>query len=47
VGIYGGLFPYKEGAVPLNPHISLKNIAPQTDVNGDLNIQLKVNAQDN
>jgi hypothetical protein len=46
VGIYGGLFPFKAGAVPLNPHISIKNIAPQTDTNGDLNIQLKVNAQD-
>jgi hypothetical protein len=47
VGIYGGMFPYKEGAVPVNPHIQIKNIAPQTDANGDLNIQLKVNAQDN
>jgi hypothetical protein len=46
VGIYGGLFPYKDGAVPLNPHIQFKNIAPQTDNNGDLNIQIKVAAQD-
>lgn len=45
VGIYGGLFPYKEGAVPLNPHIQLKNIAPTTDANGDLQIQIQVEAQ--
>jgi hypothetical protein len=47
IGIYGGMFPYKEGAVPNNPHIQLKNITPTTDNNGDLNIQLKVEAQDN
>ena len=47
VGIYGGMFPFKEGAVPQNPHISSKLIAPQTDFNGDLNIQIQVGAQDN
>ena len=47
VGIYGGTFPYKEGAVPLNPHIQLKNIAPTTDANGDLQIQITVGAQGN
>lgn len=46
VGIYGGTFPYKEGAVPLNPHIQLKNIAPTTDANGDLQIQIQVEAQE-
>ncbi len=46
VGIYGGTFPYKEGAVPLNPHIQIKNIAPTTDVNGDLQIQIQVEAQE-
>lgn len=46
VGIYGGLFPYKEGAVPLNPHIRVKNIASATDSNGDLNIQIQVAAQE-
>jgi hypothetical protein len=45
VGIYGGTFPYKEGAVPLNPHIQIKNIAPTTDANGDLQIQIQVEAQ--
>lgn len=47
VGIYGGTFPYKEGAVPSNPHFQFKNIAPTTDINGDLNIQIQVEAQDN
>jgi hypothetical protein len=45
VGIYGGTFPYKEGAVPHNPHIQLKNIAPTTNANGDLQIQIQVGAQ--
>lgn len=45
IGIYGGTFPYKEGAVPLNPHIQIKNIAPTTDANGDLQIQIQVGAQ--
>lgn len=45
IGIYGGTFPYKEGAVPLNPHITIKNIAPATDNNGNLQIQIQVGAQ--
>lgn len=45
VGIYGGMFPLKEGFVPQNPHISSKIIAPATDVNGVLNIQIQVEAQ--
>jgi hypothetical protein len=47
IGIYGGLFPYKDGTLPQNPHIRSKNIATQTDNNGDLNIQINVAAQDN
>ena len=46
VGIYGGIFPYKEGAVPSNPHIQFKNIAPKTNINGELLIQIQVEAQD-
>jgi hypothetical protein len=46
VGIYGGLFPFKPGAVPQNPHFISKTIAPSTDSNGDLNIQIQVGAQD-
>lgn len=47
VGIYGGMYPVKEGAVPQNPHIQLKIISPTTDENGDLQIQIQVKAQEN
>lgn len=46
VGIYGGLFPYKEGAVPSNPHIRFKNIAPASDTDGNLQIEFIIQAQD-
>ncbi len=46
IGIYGGTFPYKEGAVPSNPHIQLKNVAPTSDSNGQLQIEFKISAQD-
>ncbi|MDL2262021.1 glycoside hydrolase family 55 protein [Bacteroidales bacterium OttesenSCG-928-I21] len=45
VGVYGGLFPYKAAAVPVNPHISTKLIAPQTNNEGELQIEINVNAQ--
>jgi hypothetical protein len=47
VGVYGGLFPLKEGFVPQNPHISTKTISSGTDENGFLNVEVEVNAQDN
>jgi hypothetical protein len=47
VGIYGGVFPYKENAIPSNPHIETKTIAPQTNTSGELNIQVLVKAQTN
>lgn len=46
IGIFGGLYPFKEGTLPQNPHIRTKSIATQTAPNGDLNIQIKVAAQD-
>ncbi len=46
VGIYGGPHPYKEGAVPSNPHFVIGNIASQSDAEGKLNIEIKVTAQD-
>ncbi|HSN60190.1 MAG TPA: hypothetical protein VLR49_04600 [Ferruginibacter sp.] len=46
-GLYGGLFVYKEGAVPANPHIRQKTIANATDVNGNLNVNITVAAQNN
>ena len=46
-GIYGGLTPWKEGAVPTNPHIQSKTIAPATDAQGKLNVNIRVKAQGN
>lgn len=46
VGIYGWFFPYKTAAVPFNPHISAKQIAPTTNTTGKLNVDIKVSAQD-
>ena len=47
VGIYGGLFPWKEGSVPVNPHIQFKNIGSSTDPNGNLQLNIRVKAQNN
>jgi len=44
-GIYGGANPYKEGAVPVNPHIQTKLLPAQTDAQGKINVQVKVAAQ--
>ncbi len=46
VGVYGGLFPFKEGGVPSNPHIFQKAISASTNVNGQLPVQIKVRAED-
>jgi hypothetical protein len=46
VGIYGGSFPWKEGSVPFNPHFQKVKISSQTDINGNLNVNIKVAAQD-
>lgn len=46
VGVYGGAFPYKEGAVPSNPHIESQNIAPKTSASGLLNVQIRASAQE-
>lgn len=45
VGIYGGLSPFKAGAIPINPHIQSKNISNQTNTNGELQIEITVEAQ--
>lgn len=47
VGIYGGIFPFKTGSVPITPHISIKEVAPVTDPNGNLNVTIQVGAQQN
>lgn len=43
LGIYGTGSPWKEGSVPSNPHIQSKSIST---VNGNLNVKIKVAAQD-
>jgi len=45
VGIYGGAFPYKEGAVPVNPHIMEINISNTTNEQGELPVKIKVSVQ--
>jgi len=46
IGIYGGIYPWKEGSIPANPHFESIQVAPKTD-NGNLNVRIKVAAQDN
>lgn len=47
VGIYGTNSPYKPGAVPYNPHFRSAAIAPATNDNGDLPVNIRVAAQPN
>ncbi|TCK67239.1 hypothetical protein DFQ05_1012 [Winogradskyella wandonensis] len=47
IGIYGGRFPWKDGSIPFNPHIVSKNISGTTDENGNLQVQIEVQAQGN
>jgi hypothetical protein len=46
VGIYGTSSPYKDYALPLNPHISSKNIGTSLSPTGKLNVDVKAVAQD-
>lgn len=46
IGIYGGLYPWKVGSVPTNPHIQFKQVSGTTDSNGNLHVKIKVAAQD-
>lgn len=45
VGIYGGMYPFKPGSVPDNPHIIMKNVDFNTGTNGYLHFQIKVSAE--
>lgn len=47
IGIYGGMFPWKAGSLPFNPHINLKVIAPSTNGSGNLPVQIRARAQNN
>lgn len=46
IGIYGTIYPCKDGAVPFNPHIMSKTIGNATNPTGTLNVDIKVSAQD-
>jgi len=47
IGLYGSGSPYKPGAVPFNPHFRSATIAPATQPNGDLPVNIRVAAQPN
>jgi len=47
IGIYGTSSPYKPGGVPYNPHFRSASIAPATNPNGDLPVNIRVAAQPN
>lgn len=47
VGVYGGTIPMKDGLLPTNPHIMSKIIPQNTDNTGHLNINIKVDSQNN
>ena len=45
IGIYGTAVPYKEGAVPFNPQVVFEQVSNQTDENGNISIEVEVEAQ--
>lgn len=45
IGIYGSLTPFKAGGVPYNPHFQQATIAPSTNSNGELPVNIRVAAQ--
>ncbi len=45
VGLYGGVFPYREMAIPVSPYISNSSVSPRTDPDGNLSIEITVEAQ--
>lgn len=45
IGIYGTSYPWKDGAVPFNPHIQKRDIATETDGSGKIKVNIKVQAQ--
>lgn len=46
IGIFGTSVPFKASMLPEIPHISSQTIAPSTDQDGNLQIQIEVEAQD-
>jgi hypothetical protein len=46
IGVFGTVQPFKTASVPFNPHIQSKNFDSITNSQGQLNIQIRVGAQD-
>ena len=46
VGIYGGLYPWKDGSIPYNPHFQTFQVGSTTNPAGSLDVNIKVSAQD-
>jgi hypothetical protein len=47
IGIYGGIYPWKAGSIPSNPHFQVIKVDPKTDAAGNLKVRIKVAAQNN
>ncbi|MBP8823838.1 MAG: hypothetical protein KBH07_09350 [Flavobacteriales bacterium] len=47
IGLYGSSNPFKPGNVPYNPHFRSATIAPATNANGALPVNIRVAAQPN
>lgn len=45
IGIYGTSIPYKEGAVPFIPHIATQLVSPETNNQGQIEVNINVEAQ--
>ena len=46
IGIYGGVFPYREGAVPVIPRIINAGVSPKSDAEGNIQVNVTVEAQE-
>ncbi|MEM7373978.1 MAG: hypothetical protein AAF587_35630 [Bacteroidota bacterium] len=47
VGVYGGVFPWKAGNIPFNPHVQSRSISSTTNNLGELSVKVQVSAQNN
>lgn len=47
VGIYGGLYPAKNGWIPSHPYIQNANVSPETNSTGQLQLNFRAIAQPN
>ena len=45
VGLYGGVFPYREMAVTIAPHIKSSSVGSKTDADGKIEVEITVEAQ--